>query len=170
MVVLLFCSGFISILLAKVGAHLFNDQRPYISDGTAPLFPHSGDPNGFPSDHTLLSALLAFTALYYSRPAGIFLLVVAAFIGVARVAAHVHHAVDIIGSFVITGIAYLIVIYLIKNRSAAQKKRARLKNLAPWSFTFIIKYCCLSLAENRRGRQDRQFPFLLFCNRCQILQ
>jgi membrane-associated phospholipid phosphatase len=120
MVVLLFCSGFISILLAKVGAHLFNDQRPYISDGTAPLFPHSGDPNGFPSDHTLLSALLAFTALYYSRPAGIFLLVVAAFIGVARVAAHVHHAVDIIGSFVITGIAYLIVIYLIKNRSAAR--------------------------------------------------
>jgi membrane-associated phospholipid phosphatase len=116
MLALLFCTGVLSILLAKVGAHLYDNPRPYINDGTAPLFPHSGDSNGFPSDHTLLSAFLAFTALYYSRRTGIFLLVVAALVGWARVAAHVHHAIDILGSFIITASAYLITKKLLESK------------------------------------------------------
>jgi undecaprenyl-diphosphatase len=119
MLVILFFSGLLSIIIAKIGGHFINDVRPYLSDSTPALFSHSGDPNGFPSDHTLLSAFLAFAILTYSRKLGIFLLVVAAFIGWARVAAHVHHAVDIIGSFVITAIAYLIVIKLLENKSVS---------------------------------------------------
>jgi membrane-associated phospholipid phosphatase len=42
---------------------------------------------------------------------------VAALIGWARVAANVHHLVDIIGSFVCTGLAYLIVVSLLKNKT-----------------------------------------------------
>jgi membrane-associated phospholipid phosphatase len=115
MLIILFCTGVLSIILAKIGAHLYNDIRPYLSDGTPSLFPHSGDPNGFPSDHTLLSSFLAFVVLYYSKKWGIFLLVVAALIGWARVAAHVHHAVDIIGSFIITALACFVVVKLVEN-------------------------------------------------------
>jgi membrane-associated phospholipid phosphatase len=119
MLVLLFFMGIISIILAKIGAHLFDNPRPYISDNTPALFNHSGDPNGFPSDHTLFSAFLAFGALSYSKKAGIFLLAIAILVGWARVAAHVHHAVDIVGSLLITGLAYLIVINALKNKKVA---------------------------------------------------
>jgi membrane-associated phospholipid phosphatase len=115
MLVFLFFVGFLSILIAKIGAHIYNDPRPYISDNSAPLFAHSGDPNGFPSDHTLFSAYLAFVALYFSRKAGIFLLAVAVLVGWARVAAHVHHALDIFGSLIITALSYFIVVSLFNN-------------------------------------------------------
>jgi membrane-associated phospholipid phosphatase len=120
MLVYLFCLAVLSIVLAKIGAHLFYNPRPYINDGTAPLFAHSGDPNGFPSDHTLLASFLAFGAYKYSKKAGYALMVVAVLIGWARVAAHVHHAVDIIGSLVITTLAYLIVSNMLKNEKVAR--------------------------------------------------
>jgi membrane-associated phospholipid phosphatase len=128
MLIILFCTGVLSIILAKIGAHLYNDIRPYLSDGTPSLFPHSGDPNGFPSDHTLLSSFLAFVVLYYSKKWGIFLLVIAALIGWARVAAHVHHAVDIIGSFVITAIVYLVVLKLLENKKVSKLIKIKSSN------------------------------------------
>jgi membrane-associated phospholipid phosphatase len=117
MLIMLFCVGVLSIIFAKIGSHIYNDPRPYIKDGTAALFAHGNDPNGFPSDHTLLASFLGFVTLYYSRKLGVILLIVAALIGWARVAAHVHHLVDIIGSFVCTGLAYLIVVSLLKNKT-----------------------------------------------------
>jgi membrane-associated phospholipid phosphatase len=121
MLLMLVCAGILSIVFAKIGSHLYNNPRPYISDGATPLFAHSGDPNGFPSDHTLLASFLGFVTLYYSRRIGAAILVVAALIGWARVAAHVHHLVDIVGSFVITGLACLIVINLLANKKIASK-------------------------------------------------
>lgn len=121
MLAILLFMGILSLVLAKIAAHLYDDPRPYISDGAVPLFAHSGDPNGFPSDHALLASFLGFGALIYSKTTGKFLLVVAAVIGWARVAAHVHHAVDIIGSFVVTFIAYLAVTYLLRNKSLRRK-------------------------------------------------
>jgi undecaprenyl-diphosphatase len=120
MLVLLFFMGIISIVLAKIGSHLFYNPRPYISDNTPALFNHSGDPNGFPSDHTLFSAFLAFGALAYSKKSGIFLLAIAVLIGWARVAAHVHHAADIVGSLLITGTAFIIVINGLKNKKVSE--------------------------------------------------
>jgi membrane-associated phospholipid phosphatase len=121
MLVMLFCAGLLSLIFAKIGAHLYNDPRPYIKDGSQPLFAHSNDPNGFPSDHTLLASLLGFVTLYYSKKAGFALLFVAALIGWARVAAHVHHAVDIIGSFICTALAYSIVKQLLNSKALTTK-------------------------------------------------
>jgi membrane-associated phospholipid phosphatase len=129
MLVLLFCVGALSIILAKIGAHAYTNTRPYLTDGTPSLFPHSGDPNGFPSDHTLLSSFLAFVVFTYSRKLGVVLLVVAVLIGWARVAAHVHHAVDIIGSFAITGAAYLIVCKILENKKVAERLNIKRGNL-----------------------------------------
>jgi membrane-associated phospholipid phosphatase len=125
MIIMLFCAGLLSMIFAKIGAHLYNDPRPYIKDGATPLFAHSSDPNGFPSDHTLLASFLGFVVLYYSKKAGTVLLIIAALIGWARVAAHVHHLVDIIGSFIFTGVAFLIIKILLDNRTISKKLKVK---------------------------------------------
>ena len=94
------------MLLAILGSYLFNNPRPFISDEVTPLF-SSGLDNGFPSDHTLLAALLSFAALVYSRRLGVALLILAFIIGWARVAGGVHHGIDVLGSFAIAGVAVL---------------------------------------------------------------
>ena len=96
--------GIIALVLAKVGAHFYYDTRPFVSHHIRPLMPHAAD-NGFPSDHALLSSFLGFTMLAYSRRLGYGLLVLAVLIGAARVAAHIHSPIDIVGSFVFAALA-----------------------------------------------------------------
>jgi membrane-associated phospholipid phosphatase len=122
MLIMLICVAVLSLIFAKVGAHLFYDPRPYIKDGATPLFAHSNDPNGFPSDHTLLASFLAFVTFYYSRKIGVLLLVIAALGGLARVAAHVHHGIDIVGSFICTALAYLLVTTVINKKHTNKTK------------------------------------------------
>ncbi len=109
--------GVLSLLLAKIGHHLYSDPRPFITDHTKALFDSSRD-NGFPSDHTLLASLLSFAALYYSRKIGAVLLLMAGLVAWGRVAGHVHHLTDVLGSFVITALAVYIVTRVIKTRKA----------------------------------------------------
>jgi len=111
--ILIVGSGVLSLVLAKVGGHIISDPRPFVVGHFTPLLPHVND-NGFPSDHTLLASLLGYVTLRYSRWAGSGALAAAAVIGLARIAAGVHHLEDIIGSFVITGVATLVVLLLIK--------------------------------------------------------
>lgn len=108
MIALLIGGGILAALLAGLGGHFYNDPRPQFKDGSVPLFAHGND-NGFPSDHTLLASFLAFIAWPFSRKISYSLLAVALVIGWARVAAHVHHATDIIGSILITGLAFWLV-------------------------------------------------------------
>jgi undecaprenyl-diphosphatase len=112
-VVELILAGIIAILLAHVASMLWFDPRPFIVGHFTPLFAHAND-NGFPSDHTLLASLIGWVTLIYSRKYGIVALIVAILIGTARVLAGVHHPLDILGSFVVSGLATLIVILLVK--------------------------------------------------------
>lgn len=91
------------ILLARIGSWLYYNPRPFVVSNFNPYFPHPNN-NGFPSDHTLFTSYLAFLALSYNRKVGVFLLIIAGAIGLARVIAGVHHLVDIIGAFAISGI------------------------------------------------------------------
>jgi undecaprenyl-diphosphatase len=59
------------------------------------LFPHPAD-NGFPSDHSAAAGLLAALVLRYKRWLGAVVAVGAVAIAWARVAAHVHHAEDVV--------------------------------------------------------------------------
>lgn len=95
--------GIVSLLLAKLGSHLYHDPRPFVQGHFTPLIGHSND-NGFPSDHTLLASFIGWLVLVYDRKWGIGLLLVAALIGAARMAAGVHHLSDIVGSFVFAGV------------------------------------------------------------------
>jgi membrane-associated phospholipid phosphatase len=111
--------GIITVVLAALSSQLFHDPRPQYKDGSVPLLPHGND-NGFPSDHSLLASFLAWVAYGFNKKAGYLLMAVAVIIGWARVAAHVHHTADIIGSFVISAIGYFAAVYLIE-RSLGKK-------------------------------------------------
>ncbi|KKR21926.1 MAG: hypothetical protein UT50_C0002G0017 [Candidatus Moranbacteria bacterium GW2011_GWA2_39_41] len=82
---------------AKIGSFLYFDPQPFVVDNFVPLIAHTED-NGFPSDHTLLSASAAMIVFFFKRRVGIALLTLAFLVGFFRVLAGVHHAVDIFGS------------------------------------------------------------------------
>ncbi|HET9850024.1 MAG TPA: phosphatase PAP2 family protein [Candidatus Saccharimonadales bacterium] len=107
-IILLIVGGLISLIIAKLAGHIYVNPRPAFKDGASPLF-HADGYNGFPSDHTLLASLLGFVIVRFSRRWGWFVLVIAALIGWARVAGHVHHFVDILASFVITAVVVFII-------------------------------------------------------------
>jgi undecaprenyl-diphosphatase len=79
-----------------VAAALHVDPRPFVHDpASAPLFPHPAD-NGFPSDHSAAAGLLVALVIRYQRLIGALLGICAVLVAVARVAAHVHHAQDVV--------------------------------------------------------------------------
>ncbi|MCU1668945.1 MAG: phosphoesterase PA-phosphatase related [Blastococcus sp.] len=90
----------VGLIIVGVGitlvSHLHSDPRPFVHDPqSAPLFPHPAD-NGFPSDHSAAAGLLTALVLRYKRWLGAVVAVGAVAIAWARVAAHVHHAQDVV--------------------------------------------------------------------------
>lgn len=103
----------LTYLVAKTGSVFFESPRPFVLSGIPPLLPHAAD-NGFPSDHTLLSAACAALVLWSGKRLGIVLMGMAFLVGYARVLAGVHHLVDIVGSMVIaTGVAWAVWRYVV---------------------------------------------------------
>jgi membrane-associated phospholipid phosphatase len=103
--------------LALVGAgiwvagHLHTDPRPFVSDGSAPLFSHPAD-NGFPSDHSAAAGLLAVLVARHRRVLGLLVAAGAGVVAWARVAAHVHHLQDVAAGLAIGAVAGLAAIWL----------------------------------------------------------
>ena len=87
-------------VVAKVLALMYYDPRPFVVGHFIPLIPHAAD-NGFPSDHTLLLAAIASVLYPYSKKASWTLWIITLAVGFSRVAAGIHHSIDIIGAIVI---------------------------------------------------------------------
>lgn len=117
----------IALILMKVGAALFYDPRPFVDSTIVPYFKHAAD-NGFPSDHTSLATVLALTIFFVSRKVGLTLLIGAVAIGTARVIAHVHSPIDIIGGLVIGMISVYIsqLLYGLWQKHRQQKQPSRI--------------------------------------------
>ena len=94
-----------------VAAHLHTDARPFVSDGTPALFAHPAD-NGFPSDHSAAAGLLAVLVARWRRVTGALVAAGAVVVAWARVAAHVHHAQDVVAGLGIGVLAGLAGIWL----------------------------------------------------------
>ena len=98
----------------KLGGALYYDPRPFVTQHLTPLFPHARD-NGFPSDHTALTMVVALCVLFYSWRWGLVLVGVSLLAGVARVRAHVHSPIDIVGAvamaIVAAALGYLVTQY-----------------------------------------------------------
>jgi undecaprenyl-diphosphatase len=84
-------------IIAKILGHLFYNPRPFVGDHIQPLIKHAAD-NGFPSDHTLITMALAAIVYHFNKRLGIIMGCISLIIGFARVAAHVHHTIDILGA------------------------------------------------------------------------
>ena len=98
----------LSYIVAKISSLLYYDQRPFVIGNFIPLIPHISD-NGFPSDHTLLASAVASVILFFNKKIGIGLFALALIVGISRVLAGVHHAVDVLASCVIA----VVVSYLV---------------------------------------------------------
>jgi len=95
-------------IAAKIIGNFYYNPRPFVVGEFIPLLPHSAD-NGFPSDHTLLSAAFAATTFFFYRKLGFLLFILAFLVGAARIWAGIHHFIDIWGSIAIAFITTYIV-------------------------------------------------------------
>ena len=94
--------GLSAFVVSRIASFLYDNPRPFISDGVVPLINYGID-NGFVSDHTLLAGALAAVITIFNWRLGVFMWVLAVVIGISRVFAGVHHYIDIAGSLFITG-------------------------------------------------------------------
>ncbi len=97
----------IIFIISRLASKLYFNPRPFVVENFLPLISHAAD-NGFPSDHTLLSAAVASIIFIFNKKIGILLGLLAVFVGVARVTAGVHHYIDIFGSISIV----IVVVFL----------------------------------------------------------
>lgn len=114
-------AGALALALAKISGHFIYDARPFVSSHIMPLIAHAND-NGFPSDHTLLTSLIGFVVFIFSKKLGGALLTVALIVGLARVAAGIHHPLDIAGAFIISGIAVALT-FVLQNHLSSRVTR-----------------------------------------------
>ncbi len=93
-------SGLLAYVIGLIGGWLYFDPRPFVVEHFIPLVLHIPD-NGFPSDHVLLTAVIAMIGMKWNRKLGIALWILALLIAVARVYVGVHYPIDVIGSIAI---------------------------------------------------------------------
>lgn len=93
-------AGIIAVVSAQIASKLYYDPRPFTHGTVKALFDHGAD-NGFPSDHSWFAMTLSALIYMYNRQLGYGALILTVIIGWARVAAHVHSPIDIVGGFAI---------------------------------------------------------------------
>ena len=117
MVVFGIIAAAVTLLLVKTGEALYYSPRPFVAHDVTPLYPHGPD-NGFPSNHTVFTALIAFIIFSASKRVGAFLLVLSVLIGISRVIGNIHSPIDIAGGLAFAligfGIATLLTPYVFK--------------------------------------------------------
>lgn len=120
LVVTLVVSAVMTALFVKLATTVYHDPRPFVRDHVTPYFSSSTD-NGFPSDHTVFAALLAWLVFTRKRTGGIVLLVLAILIGACRVIAGVHHGIDIAGGFVLASVGFWLSLAAVRAVAATRK-------------------------------------------------
>ncbi|MCW3101504.1 MAG: bcrC1, partial [Chthonomonadaceae bacterium] len=110
----------VAVVLAKGGGALYNEPRPFVVQHVTPLVPHDAD-NGFPSDHTLLCFACAFLLLPFSPRAVGPALLIAATVGMARIASLLHSPLDVIASILMAAVANIIAWKAVRNPPPANQ-------------------------------------------------
>ncbi|MDO8592026.1 MAG: phosphatase PAP2 family protein [bacterium] len=124
-------AGVTAVIFSKIAGALYSHPRPFISQHTVPLVSYAGDNNSFPSDHTLLATTLATAVYFYRRRVGILLLGLAVVVGIGRVLAHVHWAIDILGGLILGAVAGFIGYQLARKLLPVNNQTPKPKNPEP---------------------------------------
>src|SRR6266702_1046586 len=112
---------------AKISSLFFYDPRPFVIGGFVPLISHVVD-NGFPSDHTLLSAAVSSVVFYFDKKVGSILFGLTFLVGASRVLAGVHHLVDLLGSIAISVVASAVIYKFVLPRVLTSKAYKLINN------------------------------------------
>lgn len=95
-------SGVSAWLMSQLIALLYFRKRPFvIFDTIETLIARSEFSKSLPSDHAVIAMALAMTTFLWSPKVGIWLIVIALLIGLARVMAGVHYPFDIVVAVVL---------------------------------------------------------------------
>ncbi len=98
------------------------DNRPFVDHNVTQLIAHAADKT-FPSDHTTVTAGIAFALLLARfKKLGLLVLAVAVLIGLSRVYVGVHYPLDIIGGLV-TAVLGGAVVYGVKRFVTARQPK-----------------------------------------------
>ncbi len=108
-------SSILTFLIGKTASYFYFNARPFVVNKFTPLIEHVSN-NGFPSDHTLLVAVIASIIFVFNKRLGLALGFIALFVGFSRIYTGVHHSLDVFGSFFISVISTILVFILLKNR------------------------------------------------------
>lgn len=98
------------VLMLSLGHSIYRPQ-PFVELPITPLLAHTPE-TSFPSDHTLLGVSLVGPLLTRQRGSGIWLVLWALVVGLARVAAGVHYPSDIIGSIALAAVPIILGVLL----------------------------------------------------------
>lgn len=98
-------------IVSRIMGALYYNPRPFVVLNITPFVAHIAD-NGFPSDHTLLSTACAALVFTFNRKWGVIMYLLTLFVGIGRVAALVHHSVDILGSLIAGSMVMAVVCYI----------------------------------------------------------
>jgi|SRR5581483_1726311 len=105
-------SSIISFISVTILHYLYNNPRPYLVLHIQPAV--SGlSANGFPSDHAIITALIASITFIFNKKFGILLWIFAILISFSRVFLELHHVVDVITSFIVAIVSVMISDYLV---------------------------------------------------------
>lgn len=106
----------VAYVCARVAGMFYSHIQPFALHNTTPLIAHAVD-NAFPSDHTLIAAVLATIILLYNRNLGLLLWVAVLGVGAARVYAGLHYPIDVVASALIALVVVSGVRTLLRRRS-----------------------------------------------------
>jgi undecaprenyl-diphosphatase len=113
----------LALIFKLIGSKLYYDPRPFVTHHLRPLVIHAPD-NGFPSEHTIFCITLASVLFLYRPKLGILAFIVGLVVGAARVGAHIHSPIDIIGGALMGAaagyIGYRLANYLLKPKANKQ--------------------------------------------------
>lgn len=87
--------------ISEIIKYIFPSLRPFQVNDFTPLTLTVPWDGAFPSGHTALAFALSVTILKHDKKVGILYLIMAGLVGVARIMAHVHYPIDIIGGAVL---------------------------------------------------------------------
>lgn len=104
----------LSYILLQIAAHIYIDHRPFVDHHLTQLVSHAAG-TSFPSDHTTVTAAIAFGLLFLTRfkALGLAVLGCAFLIGFARVFVGIHYPIDILGGLLV-GLLGGSSVYLVK--------------------------------------------------------
>lgn len=94
-------SMFIAWAISETIKYIFPTLRPFQVQDIIPLTSTIPGDGAFPSSHTAVGFALAVTILKHDRKVGVLYLIMAGLVGIARIMAHVHYPIDIIGGAVL---------------------------------------------------------------------